>query len=105
MFRIIHTERQEAIVMSDKVKDEALNEVNGGSWFITEEDGKAAGLELRKLNGDEGSWGYLYNTGDYYWRGHYLTLEEANCIVHFTKDYHRQPNSIKEAVDLYKSKF
>lgn len=91
--------------MSDKVKDEALQEVNGGSWYITEEDGRAAGLELRKIDGSPGSWGYLYNTGDYYWRGHYLELNEANAIVHFTKDYGRQPNSIKEAVDRYKAKY
>lgn len=91
--------------MSDKVKDEALQEVNGGSWYITEEDGRAAGLELRNIDGSPGSWGYMYNSGDYYWRGHYLELSEANAIVHFTKDMGRQPNSIKEAVDKYKAKY
>ena len=91
--------------MSDNKNNQALNEVNGGSWFITEEDGKAAGLELKKLDGTEGSWGYLYNSGDYYWKGHPLTETEANSIVHFTKDYHRQPDSIQQAVDLYKPKW
>ena len=87
--------------MSEKVKDETLKEVNGGSWFIKEEEGKAAGLELKNSVGTSGSWGYLYNSGDYYWRGKRITEEEASCIVHFTMEYHRQPESVKEATDKY----
>ena len=90
--------------MTDNAKDDALENVNGGSWFITEEDGKEAGLALKNIDGAAGSWGYLYNSGDYYWRGHCLGLREANAIFHFTKDMHRQPNTIKEAVDRYKAK-
>ena len=32
--------------MSEKVKDSSLDQVSGGSWYITEEDSKEAGLEL-----------------------------------------------------------
>lgn len=88
-----------------KLNDEQLKEADGGSWYITEEDGRAAGLELKNLDGSPGSWGYLYNSGDYYWKGHYLEITEANAIVMFTKDMGRQPNSIKEATDKYKPKF
>ena len=95
--------------MNDKDKnllnEKELNETEGGSWFITEEDGKAAGLELKNIDGTEGSWGYLYNSGDYYWKGHALTETEANAIVMFTKDTGKQPKSITEATEKYKPKW
>ncbi len=87
------------------LNDQQLKEADGGSWYITEEDGKAAGLELKNLDGTAGSWGYVFNSGDYYWKGHYLDIDEANAIVHFTKDMGRQPETIKEATDKYKAKF
>ena len=95
--------------MNDKDKnmldDKQLKDVDGGSWYITEEDGRAAGLELRNIDGTAGSWGYLWNSGDYYWRGKALDITEANAIVMFTKDMGRQPDSIEEATDKYKPKF
>jgi hypothetical protein len=87
--------------MSKNIKDETLQEVSGGSWFITEEDGKKAGLTLRKENQQPGSWGYLYNEGDYYWNGQKLTPTEANAIVHYVKDHGFQPKTLQEALDKY----
>ena len=89
--------------MSNNIKDETLSEVSGGSWFITEEDGRNAGLELRREDGTAGSWGYLYNEGDYYWRGRKLTVTEANALVHYYADYRKQPDSLEDAVNLYRS--
>ena len=40
--------------------------------------------DLKNVNG--GSWGYLYNSGDYYWKGQKVSMTEANAIVHFTND-------------------
>ena len=37
--------------------------------------------DLKNVNG--GSWGYLYNSGDYYWKGQKVSMTEANAIVHF----------------------
>ena len=36
----------EVNAMSEKVKVSSLDQVSSGSWYITEEDGKEAGLEL-----------------------------------------------------------
>jgi hypothetical protein len=66
-----------------------------------EEDGRNAGLELRNEDGSAGSWGYLYNSGDYYWRGQKLTPTEANYIVHYVCDFHEQPKSLEEALGIY----
>ena len=68
------------------IKEEDLKNVNGGSWFISEEDGKKAGLTLQSEDKTPGSWGYLYNSGDYYWKGQKVSMTEANAIVHFTND-------------------
>ena len=87
--------------MTKTINDEKIQNVNGGSWYITEKDGKNAGLELRKENGDPGSWGYLYNEGDYYWKGKKITQGEANCLVHYYNDYHSQPETLEEAVERY----
>ena len=48
------------------IKEEDLKNVNGGSWFISEEDGKKAGLTLQSEDKTPGSWAYLCNSGDYY---------------------------------------
>ena len=90
---------------NNKLTDEQIKDASGGSWYITEEDGKEAGLELRNEDGTAGSWGYLYNSGDYYWRGQRLSITEANAIIHFTKDMGRQPHSVQEATDKYKAKY
>ena len=84
-----------------KLSEEDLNDVSGGSWNITEERGKRAGLSLRKEDGSAGSWGYLWNSGDYYWRGMKLTVHEAEAIDFFTYDTGRQPDSVSEAVQYY----
>ena len=62
---------------------------------------KKAGLTLRKENQEPGSWGYLYNEGDYYWNGQKLSPSEANAIVHYVKDYGFQPKTLQEALDKY----
>ena len=83
--------------MSD-IKEEDLKNVNGGSWFISEEDGKKAGLTLQNEDKAPGSWGYLYNSGDYYWKGQKVSMTEANAIVHFTNDRGYQPDTLEEAL-------
>lgn len=39
-----------------KMNEKDMQEVNGGSWVIPEEDGKAAGLTLVNDDGSPGSW-------------------------------------------------
>ena len=80
------------------IKEEDLKNVNGGSWFISEEDGKKAGFTLQNEDKTPGSWGYLYNSGDYYWKGQKVSMTEANAIVHFTNDRGYQPDTLEEAL-------
>ena len=84
-----------------KLGEEQIEQVSGGSWNITEANGKKAGLSLRYDDGTEGEWGYLWNSGDYYWRGQKLSIYEAEAIVTFTNHCGRQPDSVAMAVDYY----
>ena len=81
----------------EKLTDEELDQVAGGSWFITEEQAKMSGLTLKKEDGSPGSFGYLWNTGDYYWNGEKLSLTDAYNVTYFVKWNGRQPRSIEEA--------
>ena len=73
------------------IKEEDLKNVNGGSWFISEEGGKKAGLTLQ--NEDK-----TPNSGDYYWKRQKVSMTEANAIVHFTNDRGYQPDTLEEAL-------
>ena len=95
-------EEKEIKTAAENTKEEQLEGVSGGSWKVPESTGKAAGLSLRKENGAPGEWGYLWNTGDYYWRGKKVDDFEAYAIVKFYVDHGREPWDIKEAVRHYK---
>lgn len=86
----------------EMLKDEQLDGVAGGSWFIGQEEGEAAGLYLLKSDGSPGEWGNLWNTGDYYFNGHKLNGKEATACVNFYKAYGRRPESYDA---LIKSRF
>ena len=81
----------------EKLTDEELDQVAGGSWFITEKQAKMAGITLKKEDGSPGSFGYLWNTGDYYWNGEKLKRKDAYAVMYFVKWNGRQPNSLEEA--------
>ena len=85
----------------EKLSDEELEGVAGGSWYITEEQAQKAGLTLKKEDGSPGSFGYLWNTGDYYWNGEKLSPSDAYDVIYFVKWNGRQPGSIEEANDYY----
>ena len=81
----------------EKLTDEELDKVAGDSWLITEKEAKMAGLTLKKEDGSPGSFGYLWNTGDYYWKGKKISLTDAYDVTYFVKWNGRQPRSIEEA--------
>ena len=81
----------------EKLSDEELEGVAGGSWYITEEQAQKAGLTLKKEDGSPGSFGYLWNTGDYYWNGQKISWTDAGYVSNFTEWNGRQPSSIDEA--------
>ena len=64
----------EKILQNELMNEEELDQVAGGSWLITEKEAKMAGLTLKKEDGSPGSFGYLWNTGDYYWNGEKISL-------------------------------
>lgn len=76
-----------------------LNEVNGGSWVISEEEGKAAGLTLVNDDGTPGSWGTLWNSGNYKFQGKELAQYEAVAVVRFYNRKGRQPETLEEALE------
>lgn len=82
-----------------KIDEKNLNEVSGGSWVISEETGKAAGLTLVNDDGSEGSWGTLWNTGNYYFQGKELARYEAIAVVNFYSTFGRPPKTLEEALE------
>jgi hypothetical protein len=95
-------EEKENRMTEEKIADSSMTDVSGGSWMITEDTGKEAGLSLRNPDGTPGEWGYLWNSGDYYWRGNKLTNDEAYAITQFYECFGKQPKNVKEAVQFYK---
>ena len=85
----------------NKIKDEHLDAVSGGSWKITEAEAAMAGLTLRNEDGTAGEFGYLWNTGDYYWNGQKVDPTQAEAIVVFVKKNGYRPQTVEEAVNAY----
>ena len=89
----------------NKLNDEQLDAVSGGSWNITEAEAAMAGLTLRNEDGTTGEFGYLWNSGDYYWNGQKVDPKQADAIVVFCKKYGRRPESVEEAVKAYRKTY
>ena len=95
-------EEKEIGTDDEKINDDNLTEISGGSWQLTEFKGKRAGITLRKADGSEGKWGNLWNTGDYYWHGKKLTNYQAYAIASYYDKFGREPSTVKEATEHYK---
>ena len=89
----------------EKLNDDELDQVAGGSAFVTEKEAKQCGLTLKKSDGSPGSFGYLWNTGDYYWKGAKIDDDDAHKIVDFFKKENRLPNDVLEVREYYKPKY
>ena len=84
---------------------DALNMVAGGSIFHTEAEVTAAGIELWEVYGEKrGEFGYIYNTGDYYFKGRELGDYEVSALEHYTKTKGVVAPSVEEAVRVYKNR-
>ena len=95
-------EEKNTELRKEKLSDSSLSDVSGGSIRIGEDLGKKSGLYLINSDGTPGEWGYLWNSGDYYWRGNKLTNDEAYAITQFYECFGKQPKNVKEAVQFYK---
>ena len=87
----------------EKLTDDELELIAGGSIKVREEPAKKAGIYLLKSDGTPGEWGNLWNNGDYYWRGEKIEYYQANRIIEFYKKHGRQPYNLKESEDYYNS--
>ena len=85
----------------EKLSDEELDKVAGGSWYISEEDAKKAGIKLLKDNGEPGKFRWYWNEGDYYWKGQKVSPQDAYSIIYFVYTNGYQPRSVDEADDFY----
>lgn len=85
----------------EKLSDNELEQVAGGSWLLPERKAEKAGITLINDDGTPGSFGYFCNTGNYYWRGKKISDKEAYSIAAFVDHYGYQPEKIEEAVRYY----
>lgn len=85
----------------EKLSTEALEEVNGGSMWIREEEAKKCGIELRKEDGTPGEWGYLWNTGDYYFKGRKLSQNETARLLDYYEAKGRPAESVEECMEYW----
>ena len=84
----------------EKLSDDELEQAAGGSMRVTEENAKIAGVKLLKEDGSPGEFGYLWNTGDYYWHHQKISNEDIQCIKNFVNRKGYQPNNLREAKEF-----
>ena len=89
----------------NKLNDAQLDAVSGGSWKITEAEAAMAGLTLRNEDGTAGEFGYLWNSGDYYWNGQKVDPNQAEAIVVFVKKNGYRPKTVEEAVNAHRKNY
>ncbi|MBE8949027.1 MAG: hypothetical protein SR3Q1_00280 [Quinella sp. 3Q1] len=83
--------------------DDELEQVAGGSFRVSEDNAKKAGIYLLKEDGTPGEWGNLWNTGDYYFGEEKITQSAARCIVTFYNSKGRRSYNSTEAVNYCKN--
>ena len=84
----------------EKLSDDELEQVAGGSFRLTEEQAKKYEISLIKEDGSPGEFGYLWNTGDYYWHHQKISNEDIQCIKNFVNRKGYQPNNLREAKEF-----
>lgn len=86
---------------SNELKIEELELVNGGSIFRRESEIRAAGIDLLKDDGTPGEFGYIWNTGDYYFNGQKLGSGEVDALLYYRTKMGIVAPSVKTAHDFY----
>ena len=85
------------------MNNKELNDVNGGSWLVTEERAAALGITLRNEDGTPGEFGYLWNTGDYYLGDRKLDSNEVARLTDFYDAHGYAAKSVEEAFEWFRS--
>ena len=82
---------------------EELEEVSGGSIFNRESSIRGAGIELWKEYGKvPGEFGYLWNSGDYCFKGQKIDLGDVNILEFYRDGTGEVAPSLKEAEKYFK---
>ena len=82
---------------------EELEEASGGSIFNRESSIRGAGIELWEEYGKTpGSFGNLWNSGDYYFKGQKIDLGDVNILEFYHDGTGEVAPSLKEAEKYFK---
>jgi hypothetical protein len=85
-----------------EVKPEELEKVAGGSIERPEKHIREAGIDLIKEDGTPGEFGYLWNTGDYYFQGKKLNDKEIDVLIDYGLLHNHPAPSLKVAIEVMK---
>ena len=92
-------------IMEDQKKElntDTLEEVSGGSFVHTEASIREAGIDLLLDDGKTpGEFGYLWNTGDYYFKGKKLKDDDIRALQKYQDHYGQIAPSLDAAWDYY----
>lgn len=84
---------------------EELDNVSGGSIAYPEEKVKKAGVYLQYEDGTPGSFGYLWNSGNYYFKGREISETDLELLIYYSEKYGFPAPSVQEArSDLYRER-
>ena len=94
-----------ATIMEDQKRElniDTMEEVTGGSFVHTEASIREAGIDLLLDDGKTpGEFGYLWNTGDYYFKGKKLKDDDIRALQKYQDHYGQIAPSLDAAWDYY----
>jgi hypothetical protein len=85
-----------------ELKKEELEQASGGSIFYIESVIRGAGIDLLKEDGTPGEFGYIWNTGDYYFQGKKIDSLDIKALTQYKENHGTPAPSLKAAWDSYK---
>jgi hypothetical protein len=85
--------------VNPEIKPENLEKVAGGSIARPESRIREAGIDLIKEDGTPGEFGYLWNTGDYYFQGKKLNDEEISVLICYASRHGQPAPSLEFAIE------
>ena len=80
-----------------EINTNEMENVSGGSIFNREASIREAGIELLKEDGTPGSFGNLWNTGDYYFKKKKIGQGDINVLEKYREVHGEVAPSLKAA--------
>ena len=85
-----------------ELEQEELEQASGGSIFNIESVIRGAGIDLLMEDGTPGEFGYIWNTGDYYFQGKKIDSLDIKALTQYKENHGTPAPSLKAAWDSYK---